>query len=138
MPKDEAQPAKRIAQLRDEIKEHDRRYYEEAAPTISDREYDRLYKELVDLEAKFPDLITPNSPTQITFLISCPPAGFGEIKTPSRGELTPKTKNGTLIWSAPSKIEFGAGSGELELAGVPEGKVNGSLKVMGYEPGEII
>ena len=64
MAKDEAQAAKRIAQLRPEIKEHDRRYYEEAAPTISDREYDRLYKELVDLEAKFPDLVTPDSPTQ--------------------------------------------------------------------------
>ena len=64
MAKDEAQAAKRIDQLRDEIREHDRRYYEEAAPTISDREYDRLYKELVDLEATFPDLVTPDSPTQ--------------------------------------------------------------------------
>ena len=64
MAKDEAQAAKRIAQLRNEIKEHDRRYHEEAAPTISDREYDRLYKELVDLEAKFPDLVMPDSPTQ--------------------------------------------------------------------------
>jgi DNA ligase (NAD+) len=64
MAKDEAQAAKRIAQLRKEIKEHDRRYYEEAAPTISDRDYDRLYKELVDLEAKFPELVTPGSPTQ--------------------------------------------------------------------------
>ena len=64
MAKDEAQGAKRIAQLRDELREHDRRYYEEAAPTISDREYDRLYKELVDLESKFPDLVTPDSPTQ--------------------------------------------------------------------------
>jgi DNA ligase (NAD+) len=64
MPKDEAQPAKRISQLRGEIKEHDRRYYEEAAPAISDREYDRLYKELVDLEGKFPELVTPDSPTQ--------------------------------------------------------------------------
>ena len=64
MAKDEAQAAKRIAQLRDEIRKHDRRYYEEAAPTISDREYDRLYKELVDLEAKFPDLVTSDSPTQ--------------------------------------------------------------------------
>jgi hypothetical protein len=81
---------------------------------------------------------TLNSPTQIKFLISCPPNGLGEIKTPSRGELTPKLKNGTLIGSAPSKIEFGLGSGELELAGIPEGKVNGSLKVMGYETGEII
>jgi DNA ligase (NAD+) len=64
MAKDEAQAAKRIAQLRDEIKEHDRRYYEEAAPTISDHQYDRLYKELVDLETKFPDLVRPDSPTQ--------------------------------------------------------------------------
>jgi hypothetical protein len=81
---------------------------------------------------------TLNSPTQIKFRIFCPPAGPGEINTPSRGELTPKVKNGTLIGSAPSKIEFGLGSGELELAGLPEGKVNGSLKVMGYETGEII
>ena len=64
MAKDEAQAAKRIAGLRSEIKEHDRRYYEEAAPTISDRDYDRLYQELVDLEAKFPELVTPDSPTQ--------------------------------------------------------------------------
>src|SRR5256886_8290562 len=64
MPKDEAQAAKRVAQLREEIKKHDRSYYEEAAPTITDREYDRLYKELVDLEAKFPELFTPDSPTQ--------------------------------------------------------------------------
>src|SRR5438270_8507919 len=64
MAKDEAQAAKRIAQLRDEIKLLDRRYYAEAAPTTSDREYDRLYKELVDLEAKFPDLVTSDSPTQ--------------------------------------------------------------------------
>jgi DNA ligase (NAD+) len=64
MAEDEAQAAKRIGRLRDEIKEHDRRYYEEAAPTVSDREYDRLYKELVDLEAKFPELVTPDSPTQ--------------------------------------------------------------------------
>jgi DNA ligase (NAD+) len=64
MAKDEAQAAKRILQLRDEIREHDRRYYEEAAPTISDREYDRLYQELVDLETKFPGLVRSDSPTQ--------------------------------------------------------------------------
>ena len=64
MTKDEGQAAKRIAQLREQIREHDRRYYEEAAPTISDREYDRLYKELVDLEAEHPELVTPDSPTR--------------------------------------------------------------------------
>jgi DNA ligase (NAD+) len=64
MAKDETQAAKRMEQLRDEIRKHDRLYYEEAAPIISDREYDRLYKELVDLETQFPDLVTPDSPTQ--------------------------------------------------------------------------
>jgi DNA ligase (NAD+) len=61
---DETQAAKRVAQLRREIEEHNRRYYEEAAPTISDREYDRLYQELVALEARFPQLASPDSPTQ--------------------------------------------------------------------------
>jgi DNA ligase (NAD+) len=64
MAKDEAQAAKQMEQLRDEIRRHDRLYYEKAAPIISDREYDRLYKELVDLETQFPDLVTPDSPTQ--------------------------------------------------------------------------
>src|SRR5438874_3481128 len=61
---DEKEAAKRIEHLRDEIRKHDRLYYEEAAPVISDRDYDRLYKELVDLESQFPDLVTPDSPTQ--------------------------------------------------------------------------
>jgi len=61
---DEKQAAKRIRELRGEIRKHDRLYYEEAAPVISDREYDRLYRELVDLEKQFPDLVTPDSPTQ--------------------------------------------------------------------------
>ena len=64
MAKDEAQAAKRLEQLRDDIRKHDRLYYDEAAPIISDREYDRLYKELVALETQFPDLVTLDSPTQ--------------------------------------------------------------------------
>ena len=64
MTAEETQAAKRAAQLRREIKEHDRHYYEEAAPVISDRNYDRLYRELVDLEARFPQLVAPDSPTQ--------------------------------------------------------------------------
>src|SRR5205085_466510 len=64
MTAEETQAAKRVAQLRREIKEHDRHYHEEAAPVISDREYDRLYRELLDLEARFPQLVAPDSPTQ--------------------------------------------------------------------------
>src|SRR4030095_5711727 len=61
---EETQAVKRIGKLRREIEKHDRLYYEEAAPTISDSDYDQLYKELVDLEAEFPTLVTPASPTQ--------------------------------------------------------------------------
>src|SRR5881275_2519972 len=60
----EAEACARIETLRRDITEHNWRYYEKAAPTISDREYDRLYKELVDLETQFPELVTPDSPTQ--------------------------------------------------------------------------
>ena len=61
---EEKEAAKRLRELRGEIRKHDRLYYEEAAPVINDREYDRLYRELVDLEKQFPDLVTPDSPTQ--------------------------------------------------------------------------
>src|SRR5881398_600435 len=64
MTEEETQAAKRAAQLRRKIEEHDRRYYQEAAPIISDREYDRLYQELLDLETQFPQFVSTDSPTQ--------------------------------------------------------------------------
>lgn len=55
---------RQIERLREEIREHDRRYYVDAAPTISDTEYDRLLARLKELETTHPELVTPNSPTQ--------------------------------------------------------------------------
>ncbi|MFA5394240.1 MAG: NAD-dependent DNA ligase LigA [Candidatus Ratteibacteria bacterium] len=55
---------KRIAELTGEINEHNYRYYSEDNPVIGDTEYDRLVKELKDLEEKFPNLRRPDSPTQ--------------------------------------------------------------------------
>jgi DNA ligase (NAD+) len=52
------------AHLAAEIRRHDQLYYVQARPVISDQEYDRLYRELVDLEKEVPALITPDSPTQ--------------------------------------------------------------------------
>ena len=54
----------RVAKLREEIREHDRRYYELDAPVITDAEYDELVRELRALEEEHPELITPDSPTQ--------------------------------------------------------------------------
>jgi len=59
-----ASAASRIAKLREEIRRHDRKYYVEATPEIGDRDYDRLVDELRDLEARHPELVTPDSPTQ--------------------------------------------------------------------------
>ena len=54
----------RAAALRSEIAEHNRRYHELDDPVISDAEYDELVRELRGLEEEFPELITPESPTQ--------------------------------------------------------------------------
>jgi DNA ligase (NAD+) len=54
----------RHAQLVEELRQHDHAYYVLAQPTISDREYDWLYHELLDLEKQFPQLVTPDSPSQ--------------------------------------------------------------------------
>ena len=57
-------PQGRISELRKTIAHHDRLYYEQAKPEITDREYDALYRELVDLERSHPELVTNDSPTQ--------------------------------------------------------------------------
>ena len=54
----------KIESLRREIRAHDRRYYVDAAPSISDQKYDQLLAELRQLESENPDLLTPDSPTQ--------------------------------------------------------------------------
>jgi DNA ligase (NAD+) len=56
--------AQRIAQLRAELERHSYNYYVLDAPTIPDAEYDKLFRELQDLEAKYPDLVTLDSPTR--------------------------------------------------------------------------
>ena len=57
-------PATRIAELRDRIEAHDHAYYALDAPTVSDAEYDALFRELVALEQAHPDLAASDSPTQ--------------------------------------------------------------------------
>ena len=59
-----AAAASKIDRLREQIRHHDRKYYVEAAPVISDREYDLLVEALRRLEAEHPELVTADSPTQ--------------------------------------------------------------------------
>jgi DNA ligase (NAD+) len=57
-------PAQRYAKLLEEVRRHDRLYYVEARPEISDAAYDRLYRELQDFEKAHPNLVDENSPTK--------------------------------------------------------------------------
>lgn len=61
---DKANAYNRIVQLREILEENSRRYYVDNAPTISDYDFDQLMRELQDLEAQFPQFVTPDSPTQ--------------------------------------------------------------------------
>ena len=54
----------RITELREQLNRHSYLYYVLDSPEIPDSEYDRLYRELQDLERRYPDLVTPDSPTQ--------------------------------------------------------------------------
>ena len=73
-----AQVRSRVAELRREIERHCYLYYVKDAPVISDAEYDRLFRELEQLEAQHPELVTPDSPTQ-------------RVGAPVSGEFAPVT-----------------------------------------------
>jgi len=59
-----AEAKKEIQRLREELNDHNYKYYVENNPVISDYEFDQILKKLESLESQFPDLITPDSPTQ--------------------------------------------------------------------------
>jgi len=69
---------KKIDELKSVIRRHDHLYYVNNAPEISDGEYDRIYRNLKDLEAEHPELVTPDSPTQRVG--GEPSRGFSTVK----------------------------------------------------------
>jgi DNA ligase (NAD+) len=73
-----SEAVRRVGELRAEIQQHDYRYYVLDAPTVPDAEYDRLMRELQDLESEYPDLVTPESPTQRVG--GQPLEGFEEVR----------------------------------------------------------
>jgi len=69
---------KQIEKLREEIRHHDRRYYADDNPEISDAQYDKLMRRLQGLEAQYPCFVTPDSPTQRVG--GKPLEKFGEVR----------------------------------------------------------
>ncbi len=78
----EAQAREEISRITHELERHNRLYYVDAAPEITDREFDDLYRSLVTLETQFPALKSPNSPTQRVG--GEPISGFAPVEHPAR------------------------------------------------------
>jgi DNA ligase (NAD+) len=120
-----------IAKLRDTIREHDRRYYVENAPTISDLEYDRLLQRLQELEAANPALVTPDSPTQ---RVGGAPV---EFITPVAHRVPMLSMDNT--YSVEELQKYGERTARLlageEIAWVVELKIDGVAVAITYENG---
>ena len=72
------QAVSRVRKLRNEISAHNYRYHVLDDPTVPDAEYDRLMRELIEIERQYPELIVPDSPTQRVG--AKPVSGFGEVR----------------------------------------------------------
>ncbi len=126
--------ARRIEQLREQINHHNRLYYTDARPEISDRAFDALLAELIELERENPELITPDSPTQRV---------GGEVQT----ELKP-VKHAVPMMSIDntySEEEVRAfdmrvkkALGGDEIAYVLEPKIDGTSISLRYENGRLV
>ena len=73
-------PAERISELRSLLEHHNRLYYVEAHPEIPDAEYDKLFRELEELEDQHPELDDSNSPTRRVG--GAPLEGFEQVQHP--------------------------------------------------------
>ncbi len=130
--------ARRAAQLRREINEHSYRYHVLDAPIISDAEYDALFNELKQIEAEYPELIAPDSPTQrVSGAVA---EGFAKVRHPqpilSLGSAA--SADGVRAWHerlARFAAQAGIGDTDALNAFVVEPKIDGLTIVVTYEHG---
>ncbi len=129
-----AEAESRVATLRAAIREHDYNYYVLAAPTISDQEYDRLFRELQELERAFPDLVTPDSPTQRVG--GQPLEGFKQVRHAVPMLSIDNTYSEGDLREFDARVARGLG-GEA-YAYVVDPKVDGVAVSLRYEEGRLV
>jgi DNA ligase (NAD+) len=127
-------PAKRHRSLVEEIRRHDRAYYEEAAPTISDEQYDRLYRELIDLETAHPELRTADSPSQRVG--GAPLAHFTTVAHAQPMQSLDNTYSATELEEFVDRVQRALEGQELSF--VVEPKVDGVAVSLRYEKGRLV
>jgi len=126
-----AEAAARAAFLSAELHRHNRLYYVEAKPVISDKEFDVLLRELQDIEAKFPDLLTPDSPTQRVG--GAPLEGFTQITHSVRMMSLDNTYSEEELTAFFARVQKGLGREKIDC--VIEPKVDGVAITIRYENG---
>ena len=133
--------AARHAELTAIIERANRLYYVEDAPELADAEYDRLFRELVALEAAFPELVTPESPTQRVG--GAPPGAFAEVRH-SRPMLSLANAFGEdELRAFDARVRRGLGlpaapEPASELRYVAELKIDGLAVSLRYERGRFV
>ncbi|MCK4886699.1 MAG: NAD-dependent DNA ligase LigA [Planctomycetes bacterium] len=124
----------RIAKLRQEIVRHDRLYYVDNAPEISDGQYDSLFAELKELEAERPELVTADSPTQR--VSERPIDGFASIRHAAAMLSIDNTYNADELRKFDERVRKGLESDDFEY--VVELKIDGLAVNLRYEEGKLV
>lgn len=126
--------AQEITKLREEITRHDRLYYIEAAPVLSDREYDKLFQRLKELEQAHPDLMTTDSPTQRVG--GEPLDGFTQVRHSVPMLSIDNTYNAEELKEFDQRVRKLLGSDDFHY--VVEQKVDGVSASLAYEDGFLV
>src|SRR5580765_4197685 len=127
-------PQARYRELVTELGEHDRRYYVEMAPVIADVDYDRLYRELIELETAHPDWIVPESPTQR--VAPAPVSAFPKVVRDVPMLSLDNTYSAEELAAFCERVDRGL-AGEI-AAYVVEPKIDGISVELTYEQGRFV
>jgi DNA ligase (NAD+) len=133
-------PAARVGELRTQLERANELYYEQDAPEISDAEYDQLLRELQDLEEQYPELQTPDSPTQRVG--AAPTGALKEVRhqTPMLSLSNAFSADELRAFDARVKRALGlpADPPAAELSYVCELKIDGLAISLRYERGRFV
>jgi DNA ligase (NAD+) len=127
-------PARRGEELRRQIRHHEDLYYRLAKPEISDRAFDALMTELVELEATHPELVTPDSPTQRVG--GAPLTGFEQVRHEPPMQSLDNTYSVAELGEWIRRLERLAPDAELRY--VAELKIDGASISLLYEDGVFV
>ncbi|NJK79189.1 MAG: NAD-dependent DNA ligase LigA [Chloroflexaceae bacterium] len=129
------EPRQRATALRQQLHEHNYRYYVLDDPMVSDAEYDQLMRELRAIEAAFPDLITPDSPTQRVGGAAASQFAKVQHRIPMLSLANALNDEELYAWRERTLRLLGA---DATLAYVVEPKIDGLAVMLRYQDGQLV